>query len=83
MSLIISIKCPNCNKYYELASELNGKMISMNEFYQNGFHVNTPEIELDGDIENLEDLDDINSELKSIRIDCENCGEYIVLEEWR
>lgn len=81
-SLKIAIKCPNCNKYCELESDTMGKTLNMNNFYHNGFTISTPEIQLSGDIEDISDIDDIDSELVSVRIDCQECGNYIELRDW-
>ncbi|MFW2500422.1 hypothetical protein [Clostridium diolis] len=81
-SLQIQIKCPNCNKYCELESETLGHTLNMNDFYQNGFTIGNPEIEVDGDLEEITDIDDVETTLKSVRIECQECGNYIELEDW-
>lgn len=80
MSLILGIKCPMCKKYFEIESETYGNTINMQEFYNNGFIINTPDIEIDTDVE---DIDDVEGELRSISIHCKECGEYVSLENWR
>lgn len=54
----------------------------MSKLNQQGFTVNTPDIDKNGDLEEYEDIDDIDVEARSIRINCDNCDDYIVLEDF-
>jgi hypothetical protein len=48
----------------------------------NDFYIHDVNIEKEGDIDDIDDVDDIETTLNSIRIDCRECGDFIVLEDF-
>ena len=81
-SLKMIIQCPDCKKYLELESDRNGRMIYVNNIDNNDFTFEKPEITVSGELEELSDVDDVDRELDNIRVTCNNCNNYIVLEGW-
>lgn len=76
----IQIICERCNAIAELKSNQNGNQVQLWRLKDQGFRADSPLIELDGDLRNIEDIDEISAEFKEIRINCLECGDYIVLE---
>lgn len=76
----IQIICSKCGKIAELESTQVGNQVQMGRIQNKGFYVYGTDIEKNGDIEDIEDIDDVEVELKSVRIDCQGCGDYIVME---
>lgn len=83
----VQIICEHCGKVVELKPQDNGNHSYMQKpLNDSNFYISDIDIdhELDGDLEEVNDLDDIdvNTTLKEIRITCRNCGNYIVLTEF-
>lgn len=76
----IQVICENCGKFAELKSTQRGNQVQMWKLQEHGFSVDTPSIELNGDLEEITDIDEIEAELKEVRFNCSYCGDYIVLE---
>lgn len=76
----IQVICENCGTYIELKSTQNGNQVQLWRMKNKGFTAVAPVIEVSGDLEEITDIDDVETELKEIRINCEKCGDYIVVE---
>lgn len=81
LSLILRCDCGNIG---ELKSENKGHTIHlMTSLLKQNFRIDDVDIGLDGDLENIEYLDEIDREINKIEIACSNCGNILVLEEIR
>jgi len=81
-NMSIIIRC-NCGNLIELKSDMPGHQIQLGSaLIDNDFRLDSPDVELDGDLEEIEDLDDIDVSLGGIRINCNKCGDYIVIEDY-
>lgn len=83
----IQVICEKCGKVVELKSETAGHHAYVHrELLDNDFYVDDVVIECStsDDLEVITDFDDISidKELKELRIDCRDCGEYIILTEF-
>ncbi len=83
----IQIICENCGKLVELTPETQGKLAYVHRnLWNNNFYVSDTVIECSStdDIEEISDFDDITIDktLNELRIDCRECGNYIVLTEF-
>lgn len=77
----VTVKCENCGNEVEVKSVTEGKVAYFSqELQDNDFNVWDAEIDVDLSQDGATDEDDVDTELKEIRIDCQKCGEYIVLE---
>jgi len=80
----LQVICDKCGKVVELKPQDNGnhsyvyRALLNKDFYIQDIDI---EKEVEGDLDEISDVDDldVNAELKEIRIDCRNCGEFIVL----
>jgi hypothetical protein len=80
----LQVICENCGKLVELLPEDDGNHAYVKRnLIDKDFYISDTVIECSSsdNIENLTDFDDIDidTELKEIRIDCRDCGNYIVL----
>lgn len=80
----LQVICENCGKVVELLPETQRNHAYINRnLIDKDFCVSDIDIECStsDNIENITDFDDISvdKELKEIRIDCRDCGNYIVL----
>ena len=80
-NMSIIIRC-NCGNLIELKSNKQGHQISLNDELNNKFSTNNLDVNLDGELEEIEDLSDVDVELGSIRINCNKCGDYIVIDDY-
>jgi len=83
----IQVICENCGKMVELVPETQGQLAYVHsKLWSNEFYVSDTVIECSStdDIEEISDFDDItiDKELKEVRIDCRDCGNYIVLTDF-
>ncbi|MBZ9635511.1 hypothetical protein [Clostridium sp. FP1] len=76
----IQIICEKCGNFIELKSNQNGNQVQLWRMRNNGFNADTPTIDVSGDLNEITDIEEVESELKEIRINCEKCGDYIVVE---
>jgi transcription elongation factor Elf1 len=81
MKLIL--ECQNCGNRVEMESTQVGQQVQMKRnLIDNDFYIHDVNIEKEGDIDDIDDVDDIETTLNSIRIDCRECGDFIVLEDF-
>lgn len=83
----VQVICEKCGKLVELIPETRGQHAYFSRNLLNkGFYVSEVNINCSttNDIEEITDFDDISidKELEEIRIDCRECGNYIVLTEF-
>jgi len=74
----IQLICENCNTILELAPENYGQEVRLGNM-DGVFH--THDVELDYDF-NVDDIEDVTAKLDSIRFDCKQCSNYIVLKDF-
>lgn len=74
----VIVLCEKCKSAVELIPKTYGQHASMRDIEDN-FKVS--EITLDYD-HSVEEIDDVTATVDDIRIDCNNCGEYIVLKDF-
>jgi len=82
----VQVICEKCGKVVEI-KPIHGDHAYVNRnLLKNNFHVSDVVVECSSsdDMEDISDFDDlsIDKELKEITINCNNCGEYIVLTEF-
>lgn len=76
----IIVECKHCHNRVEIESETFGKVAYFEqELITHGFTMSTPSIDIDLQQDVVTDADDVDATLKEIRIDCDNCGEFICL----
>lgn len=81
-NMSIIVRC-GCGNIVDLKSDRNGHQIQLRStLIDSDFRLDSPDVELDGELEEIEDLDDIDVSLGSIRINCNKCGDYIVIEDY-
>lgn len=83
----VQVICERCGNIAELVPETRGQHAYVNrELLNKKFYVSDVSIECSStdDIEDISNFDDIfvDKELKEVRIDCRNCGDYIVLTDF-
>ncbi len=79
----IIIKCTSCGNEITLNPYGDGNLLDMRRSLTgNGFTLSTPDIDLSGNIEEIEDISEVEAEIRSIRIDCDNCDNYIELGDF-
>lgn len=77
----ITIKCENCGNEVEIKSNTKGNVAYFSQELQNkNFDIYNSEIAVELEKDTVTDENDVDTELKEIRIDCQKCGEYIILE---
>ena len=75
----IIVQCENCGKQVEIEPETRGKVAYFEQrLLENGFSIYSTTIEAELQQDTVSDVDDVETSLKEIRIDCD-CGEYICL----
>ena len=74
----IIVFCEKCNSAVELTPKTYGQHASVRGI-ENEFKVS--EITLDYD-HSVDEIDDVTATVEDIRIDCKNCGDYIVLNDF-
>ncbi|MBO0997390.1 hypothetical protein IOC57_06440 [Bacillus sp. SD075] len=74
----VQVICEVCNKLVELVPLTNGQHADIGKI-ESDFRIQ--EIELDMDY-NVDEIDEVTAEVKELRIDCNSCGNYIVLNEF-
>ncbi len=79
----IILKCTSCGNEILLNPYGSGNLLDLRESLTgNGFTLSTPDIDISVVLEEIEDLSDVDVEIRSIRIDCDNCGDYIELRDF-
>ncbi|PJI07652.1 MULTISPECIES: hypothetical protein [Clostridium] len=81
----IQVICEHCGKVVELTPQDIGKHSYIyDKLNDNDFSISDIEIDhdLSGDLDDINDLDDIDVDktLNEIRVNCKNCGDYIILK---
>ncbi|MGE6259205.1 hypothetical protein ACQKCU_15080 [Heyndrickxia sporothermodurans] len=74
----VQIICEDCNKLVELVPLTRGQHADISKI-ESDFRIQ--EIELDYD-RTVDEVEEVTAEVKEIRFDCNNCGNYIVLNEF-
>lgn len=74
----VIVLCEKCKSAVELTPQTYGQHASLRDIEDN-FRVS--EITLDYD-HSVEEIDDVTATVDDIRIDCKNCGDYIVLKDF-
>ena len=76
----VTIECEKCGKKVELTPEtLGGVAYFERALSEHGFTVFSTRIEAELMQDTVSDADDVETTLKEIRIDCDECGGYICL----
>ncbi|WP_346874210.1 hypothetical protein [Clostridium sp. UBA5988] len=75
----LQIICDKCGKLAELKPYQVGKQVYLNQ--ADGFRVTSVSFDKSGDLEEMSDVDDIDVEVKCIEIMCEECGEFLRIED--
>lgn len=82
-NMSIIIRC-DCGNILELKPKMDGHQFYLdNEIRNSKFTLSSLDIELSADLEEIEDLDEIEVSLGGIRIDCDKCNDYIVIEDFK
>jgi len=74
----IQVICENCDKTTELTPKTVGNHASVRDL-ESDFRIS--EVRLDYD-RNVDDIDEVEATVDELRIDCANCGNYIVLNDF-
>lgn len=75
----VVIKC-NCGNQVEINPETAGNVAYITQVLEdNDFYFYGAEIESSLQQDVVTDTDDVDTELKEIRIDCRKCNDYIIL----
>lgn len=74
----LAIICEKCGKIALLESNQAGQQVYLNQV--KGFRVDEVNVERSGDIDEIEDIDDVGVEIEHIRIRCEECDDYLSVE---
>lgn len=77
----LAIVCENCGKIAILKPYQKSNQVYLNQ--AEGFTISSVNFEKSGDIEEITDIDEVEVEVESIVITCENCGNYLTIEEVR
>lgn len=76
----IIVECQKCHNRVEIEPETRGNVAYFErELAANNFTIYNTYIDIDLQKDVVSDADDVDAALKEIRIDCDNCGEYICL----
>ena len=76
----VIVECKNCHNRVEIESETFGKVAYFErDLAANNFSIYHIDIDKDLQSDVISDADEVDATLKEIRIDCDNCGEYICL----
>lgn len=77
----IIVKCENCGNEVEINPVTMGNVAYFSQcLEEKNFYVFGATIKAELQQDTVCDADDVDTELEEIRIDCRNCGEYIVLD---
>ncbi len=71
----LQIICDKCGKIATLEPYQVDNQIYLNQL--EGFTIIDIDIEKNGDLDEISDIDDIETTVNCIRICCDNCGEYL------
>lgn len=74
----VMVFCEKCNSAVELTPQNNGQHASMDDI-RDKFRIYEMTLEYDHEVD---EIDEVTATIKDIRIDCKNCGEYIVLNDF-
>lgn len=76
----VIVECEKCGNKVEINPETIGKVAYFEQrLLENDFTIFDTRIDVELQYDTVSDPDDVESELKEIRIDCDRCGEYICL----
>lgn len=76
----IIVECKNCHNRVEIESETFGKVAYFEQaLMAHNFSIYNTDFDIDLQQDAVSDVDDVDVTLKEMRIDCDNCGEYICL----
>ena len=76
----IIIECSNCGNRVEIESETMGNVAYFEQrILENDFYIFGVDIDVELQKDSVDDADDVETNLKEIRIDCQKCGDYICL----
>lgn len=77
----ITVECSHCGNKVEITPKTRGNVAYFaSDLRDEEFHLNDVRIDKELFSENVTDPDDVDTRLKEIRIDCNRCGNYIVLD---
>ena len=77
----IIVKCENCGNEVEIKSVTRGNVAYFGQdLRDNDFYIFDAEIDKELLQDKVTDIDDVDTKLKEIRIDCRKCGNYICLD---
>lgn len=77
----IIVKCENCGNEVEINPVTVGRVAYFTQcLEENNFFVFDTEIDVSLQQDVVTDEDDVDAQLKEIRIDCRNCDDYIILD---
>lgn len=81
-NMSIIVRC-GCGNLVELKSDMVGHQVLLDsKLTRNNFRLSSPSVELNGDLEEIKDLEEIGVQLGNIRIDCGKCGDFIEIEDY-
>lgn len=76
----VIVECEKCGNKVEINPETIGKVAYFEQrLLENDFTIFDTRIDVELQYDTVSAPDDVESELKEIRIDCDRCGEYICL----
>ena len=76
----IIIECEKCGNRVEIESETRGNVAYFEQrLLENDFYISGVDIDAELQKDSVDDADDVETNLKEIRIDCQKCGDYICL----
>ena len=76
----IIIECEKCGNRVEIESETRGNVAYFEQrLLENNFYIFGVDIDAELQKDSVDDADDVETNLKEIRIDCQKCGDYICL----
>ena len=76
----IILECSKCGNRVEIESETIGNVAYFEQqLLENDFYIFGVDIDAELQKDSVDDADDVETNLKEIRIDCRKCGDYICL----
>ena len=76
----IILECSKCGNRVEIESETIGNVAYFEQqLLENDFYIFGVDIDAELQKDSVDDADDVETNLKEIRIDCQKCGDYICL----
>ena len=76
----IILECSKCGNRVEIESETIGNVAYFEQqLLENDFYIFGVDIDAELQKDLVDDADDVETNLKGIRIDCQKCGDYICL----